>query len=131
MKLKVSTLYVALTIGTCLARQEALGQTAVTISSGLTASDKIYDGTTAATISTNNVVLSGVSPADVNNVALSTNGYTASFDTASAGTGKTVTVGGFTLTGSAAANYTLAQPGGLTASITARPVVLTGTRAYD
>jgi prolyl-tRNA editing enzyme YbaK/EbsC (Cys-tRNA(Pro) deacylase) len=109
----------------------AINQGTVTISSGLTVNDKVYDGTTAATLSSNNVVLSGVWPADVNNVALSTNGYTATFDTASVGTGKTVTVSGLSLTGSAAANYTFVQPAGMTASLTARPVVLTGTRVYD
>jgi hypothetical protein len=59
-------------------------------------------------------VLSG----DTANVKLSTNAYTANFVSASAGTGIAVTVSGLSLTGSAAANYTLTQPA-LTANITA------------
>ena len=95
----------------------------VTIASGLTAGSKIYNGTTAATINSNNVVLIGVVAADTANVSLSTNGYTAAFASASVTNGATVTVSGLALTGSAAGNYTLTQPTGLTASIT--PVTVT------
>jgi hypothetical protein len=59
----------------------------------------------------------------VANVRLSTNGYTASFASAGASNGIAVTVGGLTLTGASATNYTLTQPTGLTANIT--PVTLT------
>jgi hypothetical protein len=97
----------------------------VTVTSGITANNKPYDGTTTATISSNNVVLSGVLAGDTANVVLSTNGYTASFTTASAGTGKAVTVSGLTLTGSAAGNYTLTQPSGLTANISNLTVTVT------
>ena len=90
----------------------------VTVSSGLTANNKVYDATTAATISSNNVSLSGVIAGDTANVKLSTNGYTATFSSAAVGSGKAVTVSGLTLTGSAAGNYTLTQPAGLTANIT-------------
>ena len=62
---------------------------------------------------------------DTANVKLSTNGYTATFASASVGTGIGVTVAGLTLTGSAAANYTLTQPAGLTANITAAGVTIT------
>ena len=85
----------------------------VTITSGLSANNKPYDGTTAATISSNNVVLNGVLVGDTANVRLNTNGYTANFTSASAGTGVGVTVSGLTLAGTAAGNYTLTQPGGL------------------
>jgi hypothetical protein len=91
----------------------------VTISSGITANDKAYDGTTTATLSSNNVVLAGVWPADVGNVWLSTNGYVANFTSAGVGTNLAVTVSGLSLTGSAAGNYSLSQPVGLTANITA------------
>jgi hypothetical protein len=90
----------------------------VTVSSGLTANNKLCDGTTTATISSNNVALNGVLASDVSNVSLSTNGYVANFDTATVGTGKPVSVSGLTLTGSAAGNYALTQPT-LTANITA------------
>ncbi|MGD0262952.1 MAG: YDG domain-containing protein [Verrucomicrobiota bacterium] len=90
----------------------------VTISSGITANSKLYDTTTGATINSNNVVLSGVRSGDTAGVKLSTNGYTASFATAAVGTNKAVTVSGLSLTGSAAGNYALTQPTGLTANIT-------------
>jgi len=90
----------------------------VTIASGLAANNKIYDGTTSATLSSNNVVLAGILPGDVGSVALSTNGYTAAFASAGSGAGQSVTVSGLSLTGAAAANYSLIQPS-LTANITA------------
>ncbi len=99
--------------------------TAVTISSGLTINSKTYDGTTTATITSNNVVLSGVQSGDVGNVALSTNGYTAAFASAAAANGVAVTVSGLTLTGSAASKYLLTQPTGLTANITPASVTIT------
>ena len=43
------------------------------------ANNKLYDGSTVATISSNNVVLSGVVAGDTANVSLNTNGYTANF----------------------------------------------------
>jgi len=88
----------------------------VTIASGLAANDKTYDTTTVATLSSNSVVLAGVVALDAGNVRLSTNSYSAAFDTAAVGTNKTVTVSGLTLAGSAAGNYSLTQPT-LTASI--------------
>ena len=89
----------------------------VTITSGITPDDKVYDGTQTATISSNTVVLAGVLPADAADVALSTNGYTAIFDSANAGMGIGVTVGGLSLTGDKAGSYVLVQPTGLTANI--------------
>ncbi len=97
----------------------------VTITSGITANNKPYDGTTTATISSNNVVLSGVLAGDTGNVFVSTNGYTANFASAAAGNGIAVTVSGLTLTGTAAGNYTLTQPSGLTANITKVGVTIT------
>ncbi len=96
--------------------------TPVTISSGLTANNKTYDGTTRATISSNNIVLSGVLAADTNNVKLSTNGYSADFASTDVGTNISVTVSGLTLTGSAAGNYTLTQP-----TLSANIMAATGT----
>ena len=92
----------------------------VSIVSGLTANSKVYDRTATATLSSNNVVLSGVLSGDT--VSLNTNGYLASFPGAAVGSGLAVSVSGLTLSGAAAANYLLAQPAGLTASITAPSV---------
>jgi hypothetical protein len=94
----------------------------VTIASGITANSKVYDTTATATLSSNNVVLTGVLSGDTSNVALSTNNCTASFATATVGTGKPVTVTGLSLTGTAAGNYSLTEPAGLTADITAGTV---------
>jgi hypothetical protein len=101
---------------------------AVTISSGLTGNTKVYDGRTTATISSNSVVLVGVLAADTANVSLSTNSYSAAFSSATVGSGKTLTVSGLALTGSAAANYTLSAPS-LTANITAKALTAAGTLA--
>lgn len=89
--------------------------------SGVAASNKVYDGTTTATITAS---LQGV--ADGDSVQLTA--PAADFDTKDAGTGKAVTIaagGSFTISGADAANYTLTQPtaSGLTADIT--PATLT------
>lgn len=80
------------------------------IVSGAIANNKSYDGTTLATLS-NTGVLSGIETADVGNVSISTN---ATFASAAIGTGIIVNL---SLTGSAASNYMLVQPG-ITADIT-------------
>src|SRR5207253_2620216 len=74
-------------------------------------------------LSSNSVVLAGVIAADSANAKLSTNGYTANFVSINV-SNQAVTVGGLTLTGSAAGNYSLTQPS-LTASITTAPVTIT------
>ena len=94
---------------------------------GITANNKVYDGTTAATISTTGYVLNGVAAEDAGNVLLATSGYTAAFASADKADNIGVTVSGLTLTGSAANKYTLTQPTGLTASITAATVTPTVT----
>ena len=77
---------------------------------GITAANKVYDGTTTATINTSSASLTGVIPIDAGNVALLTAGATGSFVDANVGTGKVVTITGLALSGSAAANYALTQP---------------------
>jgi hypothetical protein len=96
--------------------------------SGVTANNKVYDGTTAATINTNGYTLNGLAGGDTGKVLLATNGYTATFASAGTNNGIGVTVSGLTLTGSAAPNYALTQPTGLTANI--GPAALT-VRADD
>ncbi len=93
----------------------------------LTANSKIYDATTATTINTNGYTLNGVQPADVGNVYLVTNGYTANFADANAGVGKAVTVTGLSLGGSAAGNYFIVPPVLTTANITNASTTLTLT----
>ncbi|HQS23277.1 MAG: hypothetical protein B7Y11_00885 [Sphingobacteriia bacterium 24-36-13] len=95
--------------------------------SGLTADNKVYNATTAATL-TGTAALVGVEAGDVANVTLGGTAV-ASFATATVGAAKPVTVTGYTLSGSAAANYTLAQPTGLTADITAKGLTIAGLTA--
>jgi hypothetical protein len=101
----------------------------VAVSSGITANNKVYNGVTGATLASNNVVLSGVVTGDA--VSLNTNGYLATFASAGVGNGIAVTVSGMTLGGSSAGNYALTQPAGLTANITAAPVIVSSGITAD
>jgi hypothetical protein len=83
--------------------------------SGITVNNKIYDGNTTATLS-GTPSLVGVVMSDV--VSL-TGSPTATFASPNAGTAIAVTITGYNLTGTDAGNYTLSQPTGLTANITA------------
>ena len=100
--------------------------------SGLTIANKEYDGNTTATIA-NWGTLQGVEGAD--NVSIYPYGITANFNDRNAGTGKTVTLPPLSLSGPAAMNYTLTQPTGLTADITAKALTATGfsimNKVYD
>ena len=87
----------------------------VAVASGITANNKFYDGTTTATLSSNNVVLTGVVNGD--SLSLTTNGYTANFASVKVGLDIAVTVSGLSLSGAAAGNYSLTQPAGLAANI--------------
>src|SRR3989339_509729 len=95
--------------------------------SGLTASNKVYNATTAASL-TGTAALVGVEAGDVANVTLG-GSASASFASAGVGTGIAVTVTGYSISGTAAANYTLAQPTGLTADITAKGLTISGLTA--
>jgi trimeric autotransporter adhesin len=100
---------------------------------GITASNKVYDGTTDATLNTGSAALVGVAPGD--GVTLVTSNAKGTFASKDAGTGKVVTVSGLSLSGAAASNYVLVQPtttaditaATLTGSITASNKVYDGT----
>lgn len=95
--------------------------------SGLTGNNKVYDGNTTATLS-GTASLVGIVGSD--NVTLS--GTPAStFNNKNVGTGKPITVTGYTLTGTKAGNYTLTQPTGITGNITAKALTVTGATAQD
>jgi hypothetical protein len=99
--------------------------TAATLTvSGITANNKAYDGTTAATLNLGSASLSGILGSDAGKVSLGIS-YTATFADANVGTGKAVAVTGLGLTGTAAGNYTLTQPSGLTANITVTALTIT------
>ena len=98
---------------------------AITIT-GIAANDKIYDGNTTVTIA--GAALNGADIVGSDVVALDS--FTAAFDTATAGTDKSVTVA-YTLTGAQADRYILTQPTGITADITAKGLTLTGISISD
>ena len=96
---------------------------------GLTASGKVYNANTTAT-------LGGTAVIAVLGTDFVTLGGTASglFADKNAGTSKTVTVSGYTLGGTDAGNYTLLQQTGLVADITKAALTITATgvnKVYD
>ena len=98
---------------------------------GITANQKIYDGTTSATLNFGAASLSGVVGTDV--VNLVTAGYTADFNTKNVGTGKAVSVSGLSLGGANAGNYLLTQPT-CSGNITKKPITITAvadTKTYN
>src|SRR5206468_8642949 len=96
--------------------------TAATVTALVSVNNKVYDGTTNATIATR--ALNGVLGSD--DVSLS--GGTASFASKTVGSNKTVSVSGLSLSGADAANYQLASStASTTANITARSLTVTAT----
>jgi hypothetical protein len=91
---------------------------------GIVAADKVYDGTTAATLSGG---FTGALPGD----ALALGTTVGTFDTKNVGTNKTVTFTGGVLAGADSGNYRLAGPLATTASITPRPLTAAGIQAAD
>jgi filamentous hemagglutinin family protein len=105
--------------------------------SGITASDKVYDGNTTAVVSAVSAVLRNAVAGD--SVAVSTHNAQGNFadkDVARGAAGqvlaKAVQVSGLQLQGSDAGNYSLQTSGvSAQASITPRPVSLSGNSAVD
>ncbi|MFH1128474.1 MAG: YDG domain-containing protein [Candidatus Omnitrophota bacterium] len=84
---------------------------------GITAANKVYDGTTTAMLYGTGALDGVVSPDDV---TLDTAGATGAFEDSSVGAGKTVTITGLTLGDANVSNYELATPQATaTADITA------------
>jgi hypothetical protein len=98
--------------------------TAKSISLTLNASPaiiKVYDASLTATLAGANYALTGVESGD----AVTVSG-TASYDTKSAGTGKTITAGSFVLAGTQKDNYSLSTASAtVTGTITAKPITVT------
>ncbi len=92
---------------------------------GVTANGKVYDGSTAATLS--GATLDGL----VGSETLTLSGLTGEFDTQNAGTGKTVSISGATLSDGTglASNYSVSNPSSVTAAITTKALTLTGISA--
>ena len=97
---------------------------------GAVANNKQYDGNTTATVDFTGATLAvGVIGTDA--VSINSSGYSASFATKTVGTGKAVTVSSVTLSGGDAGNYTVSQPSGLTADITAKNLTISGAVANN
>ena len=108
---------------------QSVDQKAELTVSGLSASNKVYDGNTNATI-TGTGSLVGVLAGDTVTLSGTPSG---SFADANAGPGKSVTVSGLSLSGASATNYSLTQPQ-LSADINQRTVTASITAAnkpYD
>ena len=95
----------------------------VTIS-GITASDKTYDGTTDATLDCTNPTIVGVVEGE--NLTVVATGATGAFDTKDVGTDKTVTISGLAIDGTNVSNYVLsAEAPTTTAKITQAELTVT------
>ena len=106
---------------------KSIGQKEVTVGSGITASNKTYDGTTAATLDYSGVVITG--KVDGDNLSVTATG---TFADATVGDGKTVSISGISLTGTSAGNYQLAATGNqasITANITKATLTATPANA--
>jgi len=90
---------------------------------GITADNKVYNGTTAATMS--NGTLVGVVAADLASVTLTQVG---TFADKNVGAAKVVTAAN-TISGAASGNYNLTQPTGLTANITRAELTVSAANA--
>jgi YDG domain/MBG domain (YGX type)/Bacterial Ig-like domain (group 3)/S-layer homology domain len=90
--------------------------------SGVTANNKVYDGTTAATLSGSAGLSGTIFGADIVTLGGTPS---ASFADKNVGSGKSVNVVGYTLSGPEANDYSLSQPSGLTANITAKDLIIT------
>ncbi len=99
---------------------------------GVTAANKVYNGTSAATLNTNNATLAGVISGD--SVTVNASAATGTFAAKSVGVNLVVTITGFALGGAQAGNYTVVQPSAF-ANITAAPVTVSGltanSKVYD
>ena len=99
--------------------------------SGITASDKVYDGTTTASIDTSSAALVGVLVGD--SVTLDLSDATGSFINKNVGTAVLVSIAGLALAGADAQDYTVVQPT-TTANITPLTLTFSATgvnKVYD
>jgi len=105
-----------------------VSQKALTISN-LNGGTKVYDRTATAPV-TGNAILSATANGDIITLGGSPV-YTFTSNNANVGTNKPITVTGYTISGTNAANYTLTQPTNLTGSVTAKPVSATSLVAAE
>nr|WP_246880739.1 YDG domain-containing protein [Chromobacterium violaceum] len=100
----------------------------VTVTANISAANKTYDGTTSATLSSQTVA------GTINGETLALNAAAANFDTKDAGTGKTVTASGLTLSNGTglASDYALqSNTANTTANINQAHLTISGLAASD
>jgi hypothetical protein len=95
---------------------------------GAAANNKVYDGTTAATVDFGGASLVGAASGD--SVSIDHSKYSANFADKNVGAGKPVTVTGVALSGTDAGNYILTQPT-TTANIATKPLTVSGITAAN
>ena len=96
--------------------------------SGITASDKTYDGNAVATLNTSSILYSGLINGDTFSGT-----YTGAFNNANAGTGKTVTITP-TYSGADVGNYSVTDHSTITADVAVKALTATASAAnktYD
>jgi len=103
----------------------------LSVSGSFTASDKVYDGTTTASINVSGLTLDTGSVISGDTVSLDLASATGDFDDKNAATGKTVSLSDGALTGADAGNYTLSGSATATADITAKTITLSASKTYD
>jgi hypothetical protein len=95
---------------------------------GLTASERAYNGLTDATVTGTPVLTTGQVVGSDDVTVSGTASYT--FSTATVGTSKAITTSGLSLSGASSANYSLTLPS-LSTAITQAPVTITGLTAAN
>ena len=135
----ISVTVAGLTLGGAQASDYTLNQPTTTANitpasltvSGISAENKVYNSTNAASLNSSGATLVGVFTGDT--VTLDTSNTTGTFASDNAGTGIAVNVAGLTISGAQAGDYILSQPT-LTANITPatlRVVVAVANKVYD
>jgi len=108
-------------------------QTETLTVTGITANDKVYDGTTVASINVGGAVLVGVIGGD--EVTLDVTGATGAFADKDVANGKTVSISGLGLNGADAGKYSLPTPQATTTanitSATVVPSIVANDKVYD
>lgn len=111
----------------------AAGVSAVTprplTSTGIVATDRVYDATAAVALTTTGVTLNNTVTGD--SIALVSSGATGAMANKNVGTNKAVTVSGLALSGTDATNYTVTDASGATVDITPATLSSSGYTAID
>jgi filamentous hemagglutinin family protein len=97
---------------------------------GVVANDKVYNGTTGATLNIANVGLGGLVTGESSLVTLNTT-TSGTFAQADVANGIAVSTTGFSISGTGASNYALQPVTGLHANITPAPLTILGVTAND